>query len=130
MRCRNAPYTNWVVQLNEGPFPDLLNVVSNGTGASVQIGYVASTTLDNRDTNWISDPWAEGTKSLLPFNVWVVSQITANDGMGNTSTNTYAFKGGYYNAAEREFRGFSKACVTDPLGTTTTTYFHQSGGRG
>jgi RHS repeat-associated protein len=129
MRCINAPYTNWVVQLNQGPFPDLLNVVSNGLGGSVQVSYVASTTLDNRNTNWVSDPWAEGTKSLLPFNVWVVSQISASDGMGNISTNTYAFKGGYYNAPEREFRGFSQATATDPLGTKTTTYFHQSGGR-
>jgi RHS repeat-associated protein len=129
MESMNSPYTNWVVQLNQGPFPDLLDVVSNGLGGSAQISYVASSTLDNRNTNWVSDPWVEGTKSLLPFNVWVVSQITASDGMGNTTTNSYAFKGGYYNAPEREFRGFAQATVTDGLGTKSTTYFHQSGGR-
>src|ERR1035438_5144903 len=112
-----------------GPFPDLLSTVNNGMGGSVQVSYVASTTLDNRHTNWVTDPWTEGTKSLLPFNVWVVSQIAASDGMGNTSTNKYAFKGGYYNSTEREFRGFSQATVTDPLGTKSITYFHQSGGR-
>lgn len=119
----------FMVQLNEGPFPDLMCGISNGVGGNAQISYVASTTLDNRNTNWVSDPWAEGTRSLLPFNVWVVSQIVANDGMGNSSTNSYAFKGGYYNTSEREFRGFSQCTVTDPLGTKTTTYFHQSGGR-
>lgn len=124
-----APYNGWYVELNQGPFPDLMSTISNGNGGTVQISYIASTTLDNRNTNWVSDPWAEGTRSLLPFNVWVVSQIAANDGLGNISTNSYAFKGGYYNAPEREFRGFSQCAVTDPMGTRTITYFHQSGGR-
>jgi len=129
METVSTPHDHFVVQLNKGPFPDLLCTQSNGLGGTMQVSYVASTTLDNRDTNWVSDPWAGGTKSLLPFNVWVVSKISTADGMGNSITNTYAFKGGYYNAAEREFRGFSQATVTDPLGTKTVTYFHQSGGR-
>jgi len=129
MRSVSSPYDHFVVQLNQGPFPDLMNSISNGLGGSMQVSYVASTTLDNRNTNWVSDPWGEGTKSLLPYNVWVVSQIVGSDGMGNSSTNSYAFKGGYNNAAEKEFRGFSQATVTDPLGTKTITYFHQSGGR-
>jgi RHS repeat-associated protein len=129
MRDTTAPYTNWVVQLNQGPFPDLMSSISNGIGGSVQVSYIPSTTLDNRNTNWVSDPWSSGVKSLLPFNVWVVSHIAAKDGLGNISTNFYAFKGGYYNASQREFRGFSQATVTDPLGTKSTTYFHQSGGR-
>ena len=49
--------------------------------------------------------------------------------MYESSTNFYAFKGGYYNANEREFRGFSQCTQTDPMGTKTITYFHQSGGR-
>lgn len=129
MRVAGTPYDHWVVQTNMGPFPDLMCTVSNGLGGATQISYVPSTTLDNRNTNWTTDPWSEGTKSLLPFNVWVVSQIVTYDGMGSSSTNGYAFTGGYYNAAEREFRGFSKATVTDPMGTTNITYFHQSGGR-
>ena len=124
-----GPYDHFVVQLNQGPFPDLLNVVSNGLGGNVQVSYIPSTTLNNRDKDWTTDPWAEGAKSLLPFNVWVVTNVVVNDGMGNSSTNSYAFKGGYYNAPEREFRGFSQCSETDPLGTKTITYFHQSGGR-
>src|SRR6185312_12196430 len=103
MRATNAPYDHFVVQLNQGPFPDLLNVISNGLGGSAQVSYIASTTLDNRNTNWVSDPWSEGTKSLLPFNTWAISNIITSDGMGNTMTNTYAFKGGYFNTSEREF---------------------------
>jgi len=129
MRKVNSPYTNLVVQLNQGPFPDLLQSVSNGLGGSTQLTYAPSTALDNRNTNWVSDPWSEGTKSLLPFNVWVVTNIVVNDGMGNGSTNNYAFKGGYYNAHDREFRGFSQCTVTDPVGAKTITYFHQGGGR-
>ncbi len=49
--------------------------------------------------------------------------------MGIASTNGYAFKGGYFNTAQREFRGFGQATMTDSLGTKVTTYFHQSGGR-
>ena len=119
----------FLVQLNKGPFPDLMNVISNGLGGSLQVSYAASTTLDNRNTNWASDRWLERTKNLMPFNVWVVNKVFVFDGMGNSSTNTYAFKGGYYNSAEKEFRGFSQATVTDPYWAKTTTYFHQSGGR-
>lgn len=129
MASVSGPYTNFVVQLNQGPFPDLLNVVSNGLGGSTQISYIASTTLNNRSKDWTNDPWAEGATNLLPFNVWVVSQIVTSDGMGNNSTNSYAFKGGYYNSQQREFRGFSQCTQTDPYGTQTITYFHQSGGR-
>src|SRR5207253_2612132 len=81
------------------------------------------------NTNWVSDPWAEGTKSLLSYNTWVVSQILTFDGLGGSSTNSYFFKGGSYNSAEREFRGFSQVKAVDPGGTATITYFHQSGGR-
>ncbi len=128
-RAANPPYDHYVVQLGKGPVSDLLTNVNNGLGGSVQIAYKPSTAYDNRSKDWTNDPWVEGAKGLLPFSVNTVSQISAADGMGNISTNTYAFKGGYYNAAEREFRGFSQATVTDPLGTKSTTYFHQSGGR-
>jgi RHS repeat-associated protein len=117
----SAPYTNFVVQFNQGPFPDLLNVVSNGIGGTVRVAYSPSTSLDNFDSSH--------AKGLLPFNVWVVSQTAVSDGLGNVSTNTYAYKGGFFNATNRELRGFSQVTATDPLGTKTTTYFHQSGGK-
>lgn len=128
MRNAASPYTGFVVQLNQSPFPDLLNAVSNGIGGSIAVSYAASTTLNN-NASAAGTPGSQGSVGLLPFNEWVVSQIVSSDGMGNSSTNAYAFQGGYYNAAEREFRGFSQSTVTDPLGTQTTTYFHQSGGR-
>jgi len=129
MRKLNTPYDKLVVELNQGPFPDLLNGINNGLGGLVSVAYTNSTSLDNYSTNWVSDPWSEGAKGLLPFNVWVVSQVTTDDGIGNPSTTHYSFSGGYYNTSEREFRGFAQAVVIDPLGTKTITYFHQSGGR-
>jgi RHS repeat-associated protein len=129
MRSLNSPYDHLVVQTNKGPFPDLLCTATNGMGGALQVTYAPSTSVDNRNTNYTGDPWTAGTRSLLPLNVWVVSQISVFDGFGDISTSTYGFKGGYWNAAEREFRGFAQAEVVDPLGTLTRTYFHQSGGR-
>jgi YD repeat-containing protein len=61
--------------------------------------------------------------------VWTVSSITANDGLGSSYTTTYGYKGGFFDTAKKEFRGFNQVTVTDPLGAKTITYFHQSGGR-
>jgi len=128
MRKLNPPYTNYEVQLNLGPFPDLLCKVDNGTGGKVYVTYVPSTKYDNTDRNWTNDPWAEGAKSLLPFPVYTVSTIAVDDGFGNISTNTYAYKHGMFDPVWRDFHGFNSVAVTDPYGAKTVTYFHQSGG--
>lgn len=113
MRKKDAPYDKFKVQLNKGPYPDLLSTVENGIGGSVIVAYKPST---------------QYTNNFLPFPVTTVSSITSNDGMGNTSTTTYDYQGGFYSASLKEFRGFNKVTVTDPLGLKTITYFHQSGG--
>jgi RHS repeat-associated protein len=128
-RSSSTNARSWTVRLAAGPYPDLLNCVSNGLGGAVKISYLPSTQWNNRDKDWVNDPLAEGTKSLLPSVVYTVSQTRTFDGMGNVSTNTYFYKGGYFNSKNREFRGFAEAHVKDPLGTEVVTYFHQSGGR-
>ncbi len=128
MRKENAPYNALEVQLNLGPFPDLLCCVSNGIGGSVQVAYTPSTKFDNSDRIWTNDPWAEGAESLLPFPVYTVSAIAVNDGLGNSATNTYAYQHGRFDPVAREFCGFNRVAVTDPYGARTVTYFHQSGG--
>src|SRR6185312_9288518 len=60
MRKVNSPYTNFVVELNQGPSPDLMYGISSGLGGNVQVSYTTSTTLNNRDKDWTSDPWSEG----------------------------------------------------------------------
>ena len=125
-----APFTNhWVVQLSKGPFPDLMNTISNSIGGAVQITYRPSTQLDNRHISWTGKPWDSDAVGLLPFPVNVVSNIVVYDGFGNANTNKYDFSGGFFDFVSREFRGFNMAKMIDPLGTTNVTYFHQSGGR-
>lgn len=122
-------WDRWLVQTNAGPAPDLLFRVHNGLGGRIEVNYRPSTQLDNRDRDWTTDPWDEGAKSLLPVPVYTVSTITMDDGFGNLSTQTYNFRGGVFDPERREFRGFNRAEVTDPLGARKVVYFHQSGGR-
>jgi len=109
--------TAWKVQKNKGPFPDLLKDIKNGRGGKTTIAYGTSTALDNTDTNG---------KKRLPFPIQVVTQVDQSDGMGNTVTTTYSYKGGMYDATEREFRGFREVTVTDAIGTKAIHTFDQS----
>lgn len=129
MRRENAPYNRFKVQLNQGPYPDLLVSVRNGMGGAVAVGYQPSTLHQNRDRDFTEDPWAARARSLLPFPLQTVSKVTVDDGMGNADTSTYAYEGGYYDFRELEFRGFNCVASVDPAGTITRTYFHQGGGR-
>jgi RHS repeat-associated protein len=130
MRKYSAPYDKFVVQLNKGPFPDLLCGVSNGIGGKLDVAYVPSTQWQNYDKDVVSDPWNEGAKAMLPFPVYTVRTITANDGFGASNTLTYANQGGFFDGKKREFRGFAKTRVTSPDGRRMEiTYFHQGGGR-
>ncbi|HVU08862.1 MAG TPA: toxin TcdB middle/N-terminal domain-containing protein [Verrucomicrobiae bacterium] len=106
------------VQYNLGPFPDLLTTVSNGIGGSVNAAYQPSTIYRNPD----------GSSQKMNFPVYVVSSVIANDGRGNSGTNSYVYSGAYYDTTYKEFRGFYEAQETDPLGAITLTYFHQGGG--
>lgn len=109
--------TAWKKQKNKGPFPDLLSEVKNGRGGKAVITYTPSTQYDNTDTN---------SKERLPFPVQLVSQIVQHDGMGNTYTTTYSYKGGMYDATNREFRGFREVTVTDAVGTKVISTFGQT----
>ncbi|OGW69572.1 MAG: hypothetical protein A2036_04275 [Omnitrophica bacterium GWA2_50_21] len=111
----NDSNTAWKKQKNKGPYPDLLKEIKNGRGGKTTITYTASTAFDNTDTNG---------KQRLPFPIQVVTQIDQADGMGNTYTTTYSYKGGMYDSTEREFRGFREVTVTDAIGTK---YIHTYG---
>jgi RHS repeat-associated protein len=116
MRKVNEPYTNFVVQLNAGPFPDLMNRIDNSIGGSVLISYKPSTVYTNTGGDGIPD---------LPYPVYTVASVSVTDGLGNTNTTTYSYRDGYHDWTTPEFRGFNRVEVTDPLGTKTITYFHQ-----
>ncbi len=108
--------TVWKVQWNEGPFPDLLSQIDNGRGGQTRISYTPSTRFDNTD--------ASG-RQRLPFPVHCVTQVTQEDGLGNSVATGYAYKGGMFDAAAREFRGFREVTVTDAVGTKTIHTFGQ-----
>ncbi len=116
-RLQTAGGSTWKVQKNKGPYPDLLKEIKNGRGGKTSITYVSSAGFDNTDTNG---------KARLPFPIQAVSQVDQSDGMGNTYTTVYSYKGGMFDGGEREFRGFREVTVTDAVGTKTTSYFLQS----
>lgn len=115
-RLQTAGGNTWKIQKNKGPYPDLLKTIKNGRGGETQITYSPSTAFDNTDTNG---------KQRLPFPIEAVTQVDQKDGMGNTYTTTYSYKGGMYDAVNREFRGFREVTVTDAAGTQTIQTFGQ-----
>lgn len=128
MRQALSPYTNLFVELSQGPFPDLLHKIDNSLGGEIEVEYEPTSSYDNRDRPWTTDPWSEGAQNLLPFVDYTVSAVTLDDGMTQPSRTSYSYQNGYFDAAMREFRGFNCVSETDAAGTTTRTYFHQGGG--
>src|SRR6266480_734207 len=102
MMTPNSPITNFVVQLNKGPFPDLLSTISNNIGGSIQVAYRPSSQYDNRDRVWAGDPWTNNAVGLLPFPVWTVSSVVAQSGLSVPSTNSYNYSGGFFDFGRRE----------------------------
>lgn len=111
------------VELSKGPIPDLLTTISNGIGGTVSISYRPSTQYDNRESTNVV------TRYLLPNVMQTVARVSVSDGIYPSNTTTYAYEGGMWNSTRREFHGFSRVRVADPLGMTNVHWFHQSGGR-
>lgn len=108
-----------LVQLNAGPYPDLLTVISNGLGGVITATYTNSTVYDN----------SAGYRSWLSSPVRVVTSVTTSDGIRVGTKMTYSYTGGFFDYTNREFRGFAYVDATDYLGIRTRTYFHQGGGQ-
>ena len=105
----------WSTRLSTDRPADLLTEIENGIGGKTQVVYTYAAQNDN---------------SNLPFPVYVASSIS----LVNTApvdrvaiyTQDFIFSGGYYDAAEREFRGFAKVKVTDSITNNySETYFYQ-----
>jgi len=105
-----------MIYLAKGPYPDLLESVSNGIGGSVQISYSPHKGANNTE---------QQDKSKLPFPVYTVNSISSSDGGGNTYTTNYEYDKGEFSFAEKEFRGFGKVKVIDADGNYSLNYFHQ-----
>ncbi len=96
--------------LSLGNTPDLLATVTNEFGGTTTLTYGNSTNYQN---------------TFLPFNVHPVLSISVNDGMGNISTAGYTYAYGFYDYADRAYRGFGyiKKTVTD--GSYSETWYNQ-----
>ena len=132
MAVYNTPNSSnyFVVQLNQGPYPDLLTNIANGMGGAIGVTYLPSTAYQN-----YRDPNNPNGGSLLPFPKQTVSTVTESDGVNPAQTTAYGYLGGFYDGNRREFHGFAMVSVTNPptIGISgnrrTVYYFHQGGGQ-
>ena len=98
----NAMRAMRYVDLMGGQKPHLLIRAVNNLGAETAIHYVTSTKFYLAD-RFAGTPWI----SRLPFPVHVVERVETLDRVsGNRFVTRYAYHHGYFDAYEREFRGF------------------------
>jgi len=67
----------------------------------------------------------------IPYPIYVVSQITNNDGSQNAFSSTYQYASGtYYYAGpyDKQFAGFNLVAAADGAGNVTKTYYHTGAG--
>jgi RHS repeat-associated protein len=113
------------VWLNDGEIPDLLTTVTNPLGGTTTIQYDVSTSYNNSGGDGVPD---------LPQIMPVVQSITRNPliaaaGASPVSIMTsYAYSGGLFDAAAREFRGFEEV-VTTTGDSRIEKHFHQEEAR-
>ncbi|MDP2940696.1 MAG: LamG-like jellyroll fold domain-containing protein, partial [Candidatus Omnitrophota bacterium] len=106
----------WTIPpLQDKKLPDLLTEAANGIGGLTQISYTYA---------------AKSKNTGLPFPVYVASSISSINTLpadrAAAYTQNFDFSEGYFDAAEREFRGFAKVIVTDPVTNNySETYFYQ-----
>jgi RHS repeat-associated protein len=106
----------WNVQLSNNKPADFLIEIDNGIGGKTQVNYTYA---------------AQSENTSLPFPVYVAGSISSIDTLPASQpqesyTQNFIYSGGYFDASEREFRGFNKVRVTDPVtGNYTETFFLQ-----
>jgi len=89
--------------------PHLLIKVKNNLGGTTEIEYTPSTRFYIQD-KLVGMPWI----TRLPFPVHCVSRVTVSDEWRGTQfSNTYSYHHGYFDGAEREFRGFGRVEQVD-----------------
>lgn len=103
---------------SSGP-SDMLFSIDNGVGVKTEISYDAST-------------GSEYQNQFLPFPLYVVKQldtIVKSPNLPNQPTSIYTvkyqYKGGLWDAKEREFRGFKEVKTVDADGNYSVTEFLQ-----
>ncbi len=105
--------------LNNATKNYLLKNIITQLGGSVQIDYKKSSDINNTGSDSVSD---------LGFNVWIVSNITYDNGINGpnhiSSITSYDYSGGVYDYNEKEFRGFGYVSE-NKTNLTINHYFNQ-----
>jgi RHS repeat-associated protein len=97
------------VDLMRGAKPHLLTRIANNLGAETTIEYASSTEFYLADRA-AGKPWV----TPLPFPVHVVKRVETFDVIGrHRLVSRYSYHHGYYDAPEREFRGFGRVDQLD-----------------
>jgi hypothetical protein len=92
-----------------GRKPYLLTRIANNLGAETSIEYASSTEFYLADRA-AGKPWV----TPLPFPVHVVKRVETFDAVGrHRFVSRYSYHHGYYDAPEREFRGFGRVDQLD-----------------
>jgi RHS repeat-associated protein len=91
------------LDFTSGVKPYLLDEMDNHTGAITRVEYASSTRFYLEDERRAETRW----KTPLPFPVQVVSRVEVIDSLsGGKLTTVFRYHHGYWDGAEREFRGF------------------------
>lgn len=102
MAIGSQPGEVHVLDLAGGAKPHLLASFRNNLGSETRIRYRSSTSYFLADMAQ-GRPW----KTRLPFPVHVVEQVEAHDIIGrHRHVSRYAYRHGYFDPEDREFRGF------------------------
>lgn len=109
------------VALGKGPFPDLINVVTDGMGAQWSIAYRPSSDT-NVYTKGTTAP-ANAMRALPAFPI--VATVGRSDGIGGVSSVTYRYSGLAIDKTGRGSLGFATITTTEPTGIQTTTTLRQ-----
>ena len=103
------------LDLTGGVKPYLMTGTDNHRGAITAWTWSTSTAYATADRT-AGEPWA----TTLPFPVHVVAQTQTQDVFAQTTlTTTFTYHDGYWDPADREFRGFRRVEQTDALAPTT-----------
>jgi len=120
-----------VVELGElltgGVALNALMRIDNGIGRTIQIEYAPSTRFALEDAA-AGNAWPDP----LPFPVTVVAAVSVSDSLGHEYRTEFRYHDGYYDQAEKQFRGFARVeqiDVGDPSAPTLVTRSHFDTGR-
>jgi len=113
--------TLFFLDFTSGNKPYVLHEMNNHLGALTRVEYAPSTRFYLEDQKRLETRW----KTPLPFPVQVVAGVEVIDEIsGGKLTTEYSYHHGYWDGAEREFRGFGRV---DQRDTEVFENFHASG---